>query len=137
RQDCEDAMNALLLMVVSALPGQADEPAPDAIKSAVAGGLKRIQEGAANYPNHRKCFSCHHQAVPVMALAAAKERGFDVSADNLKKHVDFSLKSFDKLDAIKKGQSVGGANTTAAYAMATFAVVDHPDVVTTQRLVWF
>src|SRR5262245_13953469 len=130
-------MNALLLMVVSALPGQTDEPAPDAIKSAVANGLKRIEQGAANYPNHRKCFSCHHQAVPVMALAAAKERGFDIPGDNLKKHIDFSLKSFDKLDAIKKGQGVGGANTTAAYALATFAVVDHPADETTQALVEF
>jgi N-acyl-D-amino-acid deacylase len=72
-----------------------------------------------------------------MALAAAKARGFDVLADDLKKHIDFSLKSFDKLEAIRKGQGVGGANTTAAYALATFAVVDHPADDTTQALVEF
>ena len=58
-----------------------------------------------------------------LALASAKGRGFAVSVEDLKKHVEFSLKSFDKLDAIRKGQAVGGANTTVAYALATFAVV--------------
>jgi hypothetical protein len=46
---CEDAMNALLFVVLGALPGETPaEPAPEMIKSAVASGLKRIQQGAAN-----------------------------------------------------------------------------------------
>jgi N-acyl-D-amino-acid deacylase len=131
-------MNSLLLLFASAAVGDVPaDAAPAEIRKAITKGLGRIEQGAANYPKHRQCFSCHHQAVPIMALSSAKERGFAVSLEDLKKHVEFSLKSFDKLDAVRKGQAVGGANTTVAYALATLAVVEHPADETTQALVEF
>ena len=42
-------------------------------------GLALVQKAAANYPNHRTCFSCHHQTLPMLAVVAA--RGWGVAVD--------------------------------------------------------
>ncbi len=39
-------------------------------------GLPLIQQAAANYPKHRKCFSCHHQTLPMLVMVAAPRRGW-------------------------------------------------------------
>src|SRR5262249_47239471 len=60
----EITMKRLFLSIAVVLAGslvRADEPA-DAVKAAVAKGLRLIEAGAASYPKHRDCFSCHHQA---------------------------------------------------------------------------
>lgn len=116
---------------VPAAPGRAE------ITSAVDKGLRRLEEGASKYPKHRNCFSCHHQALPVLALSAARLRGFKVTDEQINKHIDFALKSFTKHEAMIKGQSIGGANTTVAYALAMFAAVDYTADASTDALVQF
>ena len=130
----------LAAMLLAATLAPADvpaEPAREAIRSAVEKGLRRVEQGAANYPKHRNCFSCHHQALPVMALSSARLRGFKVSDEQIKPHIDFSLKSFTKHEAMIKGQSIGGANTTVAYALATLLCVDYTPDASTDALVQF
>lgn len=117
------------------IPTRADKP--PSLKAAVEKGLARVAQGAASYPKNRSCFSCHHQAMPIQALTAARQRGFNVPADDIKKHVEFSLKSFAKKDQIEKGQGIGGANTTVGYAFLTLAAVEHPADDTTQALIQF
>src|SRR5262245_4762411 len=126
----------LLTVTLAATLMPADVP-KEPIKQAVASGLKRLEQGASNYPKQRNCFSCHHQALPVLALASARQRGFDVRPEQIKKHIDFSLKSFTSHDPIAKGIGIGGANTTVAYALATLAAVEHPADDTTAALVQF
>ena len=41
------------------------KPAADAIER----GLAVVQTAARNYPRHRQCFSCHHQTLPLFAMA--------------------------------------------------------------------
>src|ERR1700676_1865518 len=87
---------------------RADDASNQAVKTAIEKGLKRIETGVTNYPKHRQCFSCHHQAMAVLSMTSAKQRGFAVDAELLQKQIDFSLKTFKEKDLIAKGKGVGG-----------------------------
>jgi N-acyl-D-amino-acid deacylase len=125
--------------IAAETPQAEDRPigrtASPTVNVAVERGLKRITEGASNYPQHRQCFSCHHQAMAVLSLTAAKRRGLPVDDDVLKRQVEFSLKSFRGKSRIAKGQGVGGESTSVVYALHTFAAAERPYDETTAALV--
>jgi N-acyl-D-amino-acid deacylase len=74
----------------------------------------------------------------VFAMSAAQPRGFTIAADELKKQIDFTIASFrSKHDAIRKGQGVGGANTTVAYALVTLSAGQYQADETTAALIDF
>lgn len=110
---------------------------PGQIQSTIEKGLRRIEQGAASYRTKRACFSCHHQALPLMTFVSARERGFTVAPERIQEIVDFMLKAFDKKATIAKGQGVGGANTTVAYALETFSAAKHKPDDTTAALSQF
>src|SRR5262249_32390278 len=85
-----------------------------------------IETGVTNYPKHRQCFSCHHQAMAVLSMTAARRRGFAVDEDLFKKVVEFSAKTFRNKAQIAKGQGVGGDSTGVVYALHTFAAAGRP-----------
>jgi N-acyl-D-amino-acid deacylase len=129
-------MNCFIpLLTTFLIPALAQDQGPAAVKAAVARGLERIQAGVANYPKHRKCFSCHHQAMAVFSLTAARQHGFPVAEGQIKQLVDFSLPTFKNTAAIAKGQGVGGESVSVLYALQTLAVAEHPPDATTAALV--
>lgn len=129
------ALAALLVAAVFTTPIRADGPPNPDVKAAVAKGLKRIEAGVTRYPRHRRCFSCHHQAMAAFSLTAARRRGFPVDADRLRKQIDFSLQTFRNKALIAKGHGVGGDSTAVVYALHTFAAAEHPHDDTTVALV--
>ena len=131
-------MRAIAVLLAGlALPAavRADDAPGPAARAAVEKGLKRIEAGVTNYPKHRQCFSCHHQAMAVFSLTAAQKRGFTVDAELLKKVIDFSLRSFRNKAVIAKGQGVGGDSVSVVYALHAFAAVERPYDDTTATLV--
>src|SRR5947199_2234377 len=66
---------------------------PD-VRPAIARGLARVQRGAASYVTHQECFSCHHQALPIMTCALARGRGIAVDEAGLRAQIDFTLNYF-------------------------------------------
>src|SRR5262249_20813979 len=125
---------AALFVVVFAGAAGAEGPDP-AVKSAVEKALKRVEAGVTNYPKHRQCFSCHHQAMAVFSMTAAKDRGFTVDGALLQKQIDFSLKPFRNKSQIAKGQGVGGDSTGVVYILHPLAAVARPADETTAALV--
>jgi N-acyl-D-amino-acid deacylase len=124
----------LLLLLVVAATARAETPA-DPVKAAVTKGLRRLEQGAANYVKNRQCFSCHHQAVPILAFASARRRGFEIEPALLRQQVDFTTKTFQhKREQIAKGQGVPGGNTMSAYALFTLETAGHPADETTAAL---
>src|SRR4051812_36502590 len=72
-------------------------PGDEAIRAAVAKSLPLLESSARTSMEKRKqCFTCHNQALPVMALTAAKERGFVVDAENLKQQLEFTAGFLEK-----------------------------------------
>jgi hypothetical protein len=98
-------------------------PSPGEIRAAVTRGLPLLVKSAAQYTEHRQCFACHHQALPVLALTAAKSRGFDVAGEAIERQLEFTAESLDKgRAAYAKGKGQGGQADTAGYALFTLDV---------------
>src|SRR4051794_22500969 len=80
----------ITLLVLSTAPyGTAAEqkPTPENIKTAVTKSLPLLQKSADEYITKRQCFSCHHQALPLLALSTAQAHGFEVRKETLEKQV--------------------------------------------------
>jgi hypothetical protein len=100
----------------------ADEPAPtaDQVRSAIAKSLPLIQKGAAGHRTERTCFACHHQGIPILAMTAAKTRGFAVDDEDVQKHARFISAFLDtNRGNYLKGRGQGGQVDTAGYALWT------------------
>lgn len=131
-------MRYTLLFVLSAVASiRADEPRAERLEVAIARGLTRVERGSLNYTSNRSCFSCHHQmALPVLTLA--KQKGFAVSEFNLFVQQEFTRETFrPKLDRIRQGQAIAGANTMAAYALFILEAAGQEPDETTAGLVEF
>jgi hypothetical protein len=46
-----------------------DEQPAHRLHDAIDRGFKILRKGVENYPEHRSCFSCHHQALPLLAFS--------------------------------------------------------------------
>ncbi|MFL5241988.1 MAG: prenyltransferase/squalene oxidase repeat-containing protein [Gemmataceae bacterium] len=125
-----------ILAIMLTAPSAPGEPPSDPTRAAIEKGLRRIEQGAASYTSHRECFSCHHQAMALLSLSSARARGFDVDKDRFEKQVQFTLATFKpNHDDIRKGKSVPGGNTMAAYALFALDAAHHPADDTTQALI--
>ncbi len=115
----------VLATVALAAPIQAESPDP--IRTAVEKGLRRLEQGAANYTKNRQCFSCHHQAVPMAAFESARRHGFSVNEEEIRHQIEFTLDTFrPQREKIAKGQAVGGTTTSAGYALFTLEMGGSP-----------
>jgi hypothetical protein len=100
----------------------AAEPAAkdDDIRAALAKALPLIQKGSNGHRAQRTCFACHHQAIPIFALTAARSRGFSINEDDMRKHLQFIADFLDKnREDYRKGIGQGGQVDTAGYALWT------------------
>ncbi|MCI0704643.1 MAG: hypothetical protein L0241_26610 [Planctomycetia bacterium] len=125
---------AFIAASITVITATAERPAPD-VRVAVEKALKKVELGLTNYPKNRNCFSCHHHAMGVTSLTAAKKRGFSVDAEVVPKAIEFSLKTFRNKTVIAKGRGVGGDSTGVGYVLFMFDAVGRPYDDTTTALV--
>ncbi len=98
--------------------GAAAAAGPKEVREAVARALPLLEKAGAGHMEERTCFACHNQALPLLAMATARERGLPVPAEELKKHADFIARFLDENRAnYLKGRGQGGAADTAGYAL--------------------
>src|SRR5262245_54755996 len=112
------------ISVLIAVVFATQDPSPDAVRAAVERSIKRIEAGLKEYPEHRGCFRCHHHAVGLMSLTAARQRGFTVDDMLVKEATAFSLRTFRNRSTIEKGQGVGGDSTSVVYILHTLAAIE-------------
>lgn len=134
----------LLVLSCFVLPWSGDrlnaagEPSDAAVKTAVTKSLTLLQSSAATYAKERDCFSCHHQALPAMTAALARERGFAVDGKAARAQAEFTLAYFGKRKAeLRKGQGVPGGPYNAGYALVSLAADTRPADETTGALIQF
>jgi hypothetical protein len=122
----------LIAACLTTIAAPDDGPGPEAIRAAVEKALPLILKSTATYPESRDCFSCHHQAVPVLALTTAKARGFAVDAEAIRGPVDLAEADLEgAIESYKKGDGQPGGVTRAGYAMLTLELgAKAPDEVT-------
>lgn len=100
-----------------------------ALQVAIERGDRRVGQGVDNYPNHRDCFSCHHQAVPLFAMSLQSPNlgvGQGIWGDQESRRdriVEFSKKSLEReLATLKPEEELGGRGMTLGYALWTMGV---------------
>src|SRR5438874_13382801 len=86
----------MILRLETLAQGAPPGPSPERIKAAITKSLPLLENSAAEYTDHRDCFSCHHQALPVLALSLLQPRGFRISAEGLQKQLQFTADSLAK-----------------------------------------
>jgi N-acyl-D-amino-acid deacylase len=128
-----------VLMPVIFWPGaRAARSSSDAADNAVQRGLAIVQRAAANYPNNRNCFSCHHQTLPLLAIVTARKSAYSVDEDVIRPQAEFSHKSFsERIESMKEGKGIGGQAMTVAYGLWTLSLVDWSPDETTEAMVTF
>jgi hypothetical protein len=96
-------------------------PSNEAIKAAVVKSLPLLETGARGSMEKRKqCFTCHNQALPVMALTTARSRGLTIDGENLRRQVQFTADFLEKNRTnYLAGRGQGGQALTAGYALWT------------------
>jgi hypothetical protein len=107
----------------NSLPAEQPVVAMEAIKAAVEKSLPLLEKGARGSMEKRKqCFTCHNQALPVLALTTAHARGLAIDWENLQAQIRFTAAFLDKnRAAYLEGRGQGGAADTAGYALWTLA----------------
>ena len=105
-------------------------------QQAVEAGLAIVQKGAHNYPNHRACFSCHHQTLPLVAMTEAREQGYKIDEDIHQQQTAHTLRHFsEKLDQLKSGNGIGGRSQTVSYGLWTLDVASHKADESTEAMI--
>ncbi|MDX1928923.1 MAG: prenyltransferase/squalene oxidase repeat-containing protein [Pirellulaceae bacterium] len=99
------------------------------VKDALHRGYEIIRKGVKNYPEHRDCFSCHHQALPIVAFSLDGRKSLEVDSTEFYQSevtqaiLKFTEESFAPKKALmREGSGVGGRALTAAYGLWTLDV---------------
>jgi squalene cyclase len=122
-------------MLLLSSAARAEAPA-ERVRGAIDKGLRRIEQGCASYVENRQCFSCHHQAMSILSMTAARRRGFAIEPDRLRRQVEFTLDTFrPRQEQLAKGRGIPGGNTMAVYALLALEAADHAADPTTEALV--
>jgi N-acyl-D-amino-acid deacylase len=127
---------AVWITLVGAHAGRAGEIDDAALRGAIAKSLALLQSSAQTYTQERECYSCHHQTLPAMAVAAAGRRGFEIDAAAAKAQADFTIQHFAlRRERLLQGEGVPGASYTAGYALVGLAAGEWPADEVTAALV--
>lgn len=110
----------LILHSTADLRAESPQPSAEAVRVAVAKSLTLIESSAAEYRRQRECFSCHHQALPVLTLKEAREHGFLLDERDFREQLKHTLDHLKRGRAsYLKGRGQGGKADTAGWALWT------------------
>ena len=101
---------------------RADDQAPSSAKihDAIEKALPSLEKGASGYIEQRDCFSCHHQALPVLAFTLGKARNIVVNEETLREQVIYTEDMLaGAANTYRKGDGLPGGVTTAGYLLWT------------------
>ena len=87
---------------------------------AIERAIPLIEAGMHESAEQRQCFTCHSQAVPVIALAEIRQHGFAVNVENFNRQLQHTRSHLDRgKQAYQEGKGQGGKVLTAGYALWT------------------
>jgi hypothetical protein len=101
--------------------------------------VSRLLDASPGFREKTNCISCHHNAMPALAAAAARQKGIEVNEDRARKNIN-DLFTFFKAAAPRMmlgDPAVGGEALTAGYSQMALAADGHPlDTVTAAISHW-
>lgn len=131
-------MGVAVLLAGAGLAAEPAEPSPDALRAAISKAIPLLEKGAAGSADQRRCFTCHHQAVPVLALAAARNRGLAIDETAFARQLQHTAAHLQRgTKDYLEGRGQGGKVLTAGYALWTLSAGGHPADETTAAVTGF
>jgi N-acyl-D-amino-acid deacylase len=98
--------------------------------------LPIVHKAVANYPAHRKCFACHHQTLPMLAILAAGGTPSAADLATVTAAAEHTHKSFTgQLEQLNKGEGIGGRALTVSYGLWALKLADWKPDETTAAMV--
>ena len=117
----------LFLLLLACSRSRGDQPTQAAIGAAIEKSLPLLMTAANGHRENRTCFACHHQGPPLMAVAAARSRGFAIDEQELSEQIKFIAEFLGKSrEAFAAGKGTGGQADTAGYALWTLSSLAYP-----------
>jgi hypothetical protein len=114
--------------------GWADAP-DKPTRTAIDRALPLLERAAAGSADQRECFTCHNQALPILALSEARRYGFAVDADNFRRQLEHTFGHLDRSrQRYLDGIGTGGKADTAGYALWALSAGDWPPDETTSAV---
>lgn len=111
---------ATVILVTAAGRLCAESPEAASVRTLIGKSLELLGTGARGHAERRECFSCHHQAMPVMAVALARDHRLKTDETLLEQQVAHTMAFLEKnREAFAKGHGTGGEADTAGYALMT------------------
>lgn len=135
------AMIRRLLIILSLTVFCGPVAADDRLDDAISRATKILQTGVKNHPDHRSCFSCHHQALPLLAFSIGNLDSSDAREQFYRQSItgdvlDFTSRAFTpKIDTLSSGGEIGGRALTVAYGLWTFDLAGAEANATTKAMV--
>ena len=128
----------MLLALVVAPDAVRAEDRPTQARSAVTKSLALLEHSAATYITRRMCYSCHHQSLPALAIAAARDRGLPVNATAARAQSVHAIDHFFALsEKMRQGTGVPGGPYTAGYGLVGLAADRWPADETTADMITY
>jgi hypothetical protein len=102
------------------------------VREALERALVPLQRTLVVYAEKRDCFSCHNQAVPLVALVLARSRGLAIDEESFQAGVTLTLADLESAnERYRQGRGQPGGAMRAAYALWTLEAAGHPPDETT------
>ena len=104
-----------------------DQVRPTKVSAALLKGYKVLASAVQNYPEHRKCFSCHHQTLPLLAFSLRDSnlpRSLQfINSVGTRGIVDFTTSSFEmKRPKLLDGTKIEGGALAVGYGLWTMEI---------------
>jgi hypothetical protein len=127
---------AILSLVAGVLSAAAPAGKPPEVKTAVGKALPLLLKGAEGHVAQRTCFACHNQGIPILAFTTAREHGFPVRDEDLKKQLEFIAAFLEgNRENYRQGKGQGGQVDTAGYALLSLELGGWKPDATTEAVV--
>ncbi len=109
-----------------------------AARAAALKSLPLLQHSGTIYAKERTCFSCHHQALPALTVALARDHGLPVDRAAAHAQSVFTQHSFaGHVEQYRKGTGIPGGPYHAGYALVALAADAWPADEVTDALVQY
>lgn len=115
---CVVSLIATLFAVATVRAEESAAVSPEKVRAAVGKALPLLLKGAEGHVAQRTCFACHNQAIPILAFVTARERGFTVREEDMRKQLKHIAAFLDRnRENYLHGKGQGGRVDTAGYAL--------------------
>jgi len=88
------------------------------LRQQLAIGLQLLRQGAEATADQRGCFTCHHQALPVLTLTLAERKGFPLDRKWVTAQVEHSRPWLERRRTVMRtGRGIPGSAVTVGYEL--------------------